>query len=156
MKKFKYILVLFSIVLLASCGSDSGTTPFDHEAQALIDKDSIADFLAANYYDATVDSIKPLVAGQTALVNDSNLKSEDITFNDINYTMYYYLNSEGADPAYTLPNGTQDRKGFPTKMDTVVVKYGGVRSVEKDSLSSDFDRGTGARLSLAGVLAGWS
>lgn len=138
-------------VLLYACGS-SNNTPFDHAAQAVIDKDSIAKFLKNNYYDATLDSIKPLVAGKTALINDPKLKSKNVKEDDIDYTLYYYENRVG--------NPVPD-KGFPTVMDSVLVKYGGVRMINTSKLSASFDRNSGVWFLLTGlgsssVIRGWT
>jgi len=138
---------LLAIVLVICYGCPSETIiPFDHKAQAIIDKDSIAEFLKNNYYDATLDSIKPLVSGKTALIDDAKLKKEDINYEDIDYTLYYYQNREGTpDPV----------KGFPTSMDSVFVKYRGQFIAGKDSLSSSFDRNDRTWLVLSGLIPGW-
>ena len=116
MIKLKHSIVLAIVtVLIYSCGSN-GTTfeVFDHAAQAAKDKDTLIKYLSNHYYDTAVDSIKPLVSGKTALIDDVNLKSEDITENEIDYKMYYYVVREGApDPV----------KGFPTLLDSILVNY---------------------------------
>ena len=71
-------LLALVLVLCYGCPGDNTITPFDHEAQAIIDKDSLTEFLKSNYYDAVKDSIKPLKTGEIALINDSNLKSKDV------------------------------------------------------------------------------
>ena len=69
------------MILCYGCPGDGTITPFDHAAQALIDKDSLSEFLKSHYYDDALDSIKPLKSGKTALINDSNLKSKMVTYN---------------------------------------------------------------------------
>ena len=69
MNKIKNILVLTVLsIILYSCGDNSNGIPvddFDHEAQALIDNDSLTTFLKNYYFDTSVDSIKPLVSGKS-------------------------------------------------------------------------------------------
>lgn len=148
MNKIKNIFA-FAIIsmLLYSCGSSSTTEVdnFDHEAQALIDNDTLVQFLKNHYYDTSVDSVKAIVSGQTDLYQD--VKSMSITENDIDYTLYYYVKSVG--------NPTVD-KGYPTVMDSVFVKYYGQRIVKTDSISSSFDSNDGIWFTLNGVIRGWS
>jgi FKBP-type peptidyl-prolyl cis-trans isomerase FkpA len=151
MNKIKNIFA-FAIVtiLIYSCGTSS-TTPvddFDYEAQALIDNDTLVKFLKTHYFDTSVDSVKALVSGQTALYDDtSKLKSMIVTDFDIDYTLYYYVNREGApDPD----------KGYPTVMDSVFVKYYGQRIVTTDSLSASVDTNSNIWFTLNGVIRGWS
>jgi FKBP-type peptidyl-prolyl cis-trans isomerase len=148
MNKIKNI-VAFAIValLIYSCNSSSSTDvdDFDHEAQSLIDNDTLVKFLKNHYYDTTVDSVKAIVSGQTDLYQD--IKSMSITENDIDYTLYYYVNSVG--------NPKVD-KGTPTVMDSVFVKYYGQRIVETDSISTTFDNNDGLWFTLNGVIRGWS
>lgn len=138
---------LLALVLVICYGCPSDTEPpFDHTAQAIIDKDSISEFLKSNYYDADLDSIKPLINGKTALINDSKLKKEEIKYEDIDYTLYYYQNRVGSpDPV----------EGFPSSMDSVFVKYRGQYIARKDSLSPSFDRSDRTWLILSGLIPGW-
>ena len=148
MNKIKNI-VAFAIVGLLIYSCDSSTSipvdNFDHEAQALIDDDTLVQFFKNHYYDTSVDSVKALVDGKTALYQDIN--SMNVTENDIDYTLYYYLKSEG--------NPSID-KGNPTVMDSVFVKYYGQRIVRSDSISSTFDNNDGIWFTLNSVIRGWS
>ena len=151
MNKIKNIFA-FAIVtiLIYSCGTSS-TTPvddFDYEAQALIDNDTLVKFLKTHYFDTSVDSVKAIVSGQTALYDDtSKLKSMIVTDFDVDYTLYYYVNREGSpDPD----------KGYPTVMDSVFVKYYGQRIVTTDSLSASVDTNSNIWFTLNGVIRGWS
>ncbi|CAM1366011.1 Peptidyl-prolyl cis-trans isomerase [Tenacibaculum litoreum] len=149
MIKFKH-LVYTAIVgtLLYACGSDSNSRVdnFDHEAQAIIDNDSLVVFLKNNYYNETLDSVKPITNGETSLFDDENLVTKEVTENDINYKLYYYVNTVGTPDV---------DKGFPTVMDSVYAKYRGQRIVRRDSLSPDFDKNT-AWFSLNRVIKGWT
>jgi FKBP-type peptidyl-prolyl cis-trans isomerase FkpA len=149
MIKFKH-LVYTAIVgtLLYACGSDSNSRVdnFDHEAQAIIDNDSLVVFLKNNYYNEALDSVKPITNDETSLFDDENLVTKEVTENDINYKLYYYVNKVGTpDPD----------KGFPTVMDSVLAKYKGQKIIKRDSLSTDFDNNT-AWFSLNEVIRGWA
>ena len=87
------VFVIIVSVLVYACNSNNTGfgDNFDHAAQALIDNDSLVKYLTNHYYDSSVDSIKPLTTGKTALIDDVNLKTQDITENEIDYTLYYYI-----------------------------------------------------------------
>lgn len=143
-----FAFVIFATFIYA-CGSSSSTEidDFDHEAQALIDSDTLVKYLKNHYYDDAVDSVKTLVSGKTALFDDSKLKSMDVTENEIDYRFYYYTINEGS---------PEPVKGFPTVMDSVLVKYNGQRIIRTDSISPNFDKNQGVWLTLNTVIRGWS
>jgi FKBP-type peptidyl-prolyl cis-trans isomerase len=150
MTKIKNILALliFTAIIYA-CGNSNAliVDTFDYEAQALMDNDTLIKFLKNHYYDTTSEDIKILVSGETPLFEDSKLKSMNVTNLDIDYTLYYYVNSEG--------NPIVD-KGNPTVMDSVYVKYNGLRIVNTDSLSVSFEKNNGIWFTLNGVIRGWT
>ncbi|MCI2228455.1 peptidylprolyl isomerase [Polaribacter sp. MSW13] len=145
----KILLFIFIAAAVYSCGNSNSNTleEFDHEAQALIDSDSIISFLKNNYFDTSIDSIKVLDSGQTSLYDDPKLKTLDITENEIDYKLYYYEIEVGS-PSVD--------KGFPTVMDSVFVKYEGLSIEAKDSLYSFETRETPLWLTLNGVIRGWT
>ena len=151
MTKIKNLLafLIFS-VLIYSCSTSTTTTEddFDHEAQAVIDNDSLVKFLKNHYFDTSIDSVKALTSGQTTLFDDINLKAMDVTENEIDYTLYYYVNNVGTpDPV----------KDSPTVMDSIFAKYYGQRIIDTDSISNSFDSNTsGIWFTLSGVIRGWS
>ncbi|PQJ73109.1 FKBP-type peptidyl-prolyl cis-trans isomerase [Polaribacter butkevichii] len=150
MNKIKNIFAFAIIsILLYSCGSSSSTEVdnFDHEAQALIDNDTLVQFLKKHYFDASTKTVTTLVDGETALYDDAKLKSMSITENEIDYTLYYYVNTVGSP--------TID-KGNPTVMDSVFVNYDGQRIVDTESISDSFDSNDGIWLTLNAVIRGWS
>lgn len=117
MIKFKHFLYITVVgIVLYSCG-DSGSSivdNFDHEAQAVIDNDSIVKFLKSNYFDEEADSIKPLIANKTALFDDPRLKTEEVNEFDIDYTYYVFVQNEGTPDV---------DKGFPTVIDSILPTY---------------------------------
>jgi FKBP-type peptidyl-prolyl cis-trans isomerase len=154
MNNFKNIFTLFVLSAIAySCGG-SGTTAieeFDHEAQALMDKDSLTSFFTKHYYDTAVDSVKTLVAGATPLSEDENLKTMNVTENEIDYELYYYI----AEPDHV---GTPIiNKGFPTPLDSIFVEYEGFRINNTDSITPRFEiRENPIWFTLNSVIRGWS
>lgn len=147
MIKFRHLLfVAILSILVYACGNDSNSDAnFDHAAQALKDNDSLVKFLKSHYYDTKIDSVKSLVTGKTALFNDTKLKTQEVTENEINYKLYVYVKNEGV-----------STKGYPTTVDSVFVNYYGQRIVNTDSLSSAFDQNKNKWLTLSSVIRGWS
>ena len=121
---------------------------FDHEAQSLIDKDSLSSFFTKHYYDTSIDSVKALVAGQTPLSEDVNLKLMNVSENEIDYELYYYVNNIG------FPSID---KGFPKSVDSIFVKYEGFRINNTDSITPRFEiRETPIWFTLNSVIRGWA
>lgn len=152
MNKIKYIIGIFILsILFYSCDDNIVSTPvddFDHEAQSLIDKDSLSSFFTKHYYDTSIDSVKALVAGQTPLSEDVNLKLMNVSENEIDYELYYYVNNIGS-PSIN--------KGFPKSVDSIFVKYEGFRINNTDSITPRFEiRETPIWFTLNSVIRGWA
>ena len=151
MNKLKNIFALCILSVLAYACGDSDRTSievFDHEAQALIDRDSLSIFFTKHYYDTAVDSVKTLVAGATPLSEDANLKTMNVTENEIDYELYYYVESVG---------NPINEKGFPTPLDSIFVKYEGFRINGTDSITPRFEiREIPIWFTLNSVIRGWS
>lgn len=155
MTKIKNILVILTVSLIVYACNDSSfyTDPFadvDHVALAEEDNDSIVKFLTNHYYNAVLDSVKPLEAGEIALIDDEKLHSIPVTENDIDYNLYVYVAIEG-------DSGADPDKGNPTSVDSVYVKYAG-RTMSGTTFSDvDFDSNTvGIWFNLLSVVKGWS
>lgn len=121
---------------------------FDYEGQALVDNDSILVFLENHYYNDAIDSVQPLVTGATSLLNDSRLIIQDVTDFNVDYKLYVFVKSVG--------NPVPD-KGYPTEVDSVLVKYKGQYFNSTVELI-DFDERTvnPLWLTLNSVIRGWS
>ncbi len=161
MIKFRYLFLIVAIgVFVYACNDDDETTTtttevdFDHEEQAGKDNDSIVEFLKNHYYNADLDSVKPLTTGQTDLHSELGTKLfiQNITENDIEYQLYYYIQNKGVDSTFIKDNDTIIKP--PTIVDHVFVKYYGQRIVNADSLSTVFDRGNHTWIKLA--IRGWA
>lgn len=133
-----------------ACSSSSPTSivdVFDYKGQALKDNDTLVKFLKNHYFDTTLDSVKALTTGKTALYDDAKLKSMAIKENSIDYTLYYYTKREGT---------PKIDKGFPTVMDSVYVKYFGQRIINTKSISNAFNSSNGVWFTLNSVIRGWA
>lgn len=160
MNKIKNIIVLIALsIAFYSCGDSNNiaVNPFlsiDHQALALSDNDTLVNFLKNHYYDATLDSVKPLVSGEATLFD--NITIMDVKRNDINYKLYVYKISEG-DP--TDPNNpSKPDKGFPSVSDSIFAKYSGQVINTTTDLSGTFDSNIRGAWFTYNTLAvrGWS
>ena len=126
-KRQIFILALLVLIIGYSCRRDDNdpVDDFDHVAQAARDNDSLVSFFETHYYDDAIDSIRPLVTGATALINDSRLMEQDITYREVDYKLYTFVDQVGdPDPV----------EGFPTFMDSILVRYRGKYIERVDSL----------------------
>lgn len=139
MIKFKHFLFVVILLTLAyACGSDSNSVSnFDAKAQAVKDNDTLVSFLKKHYFDSESNTVKPLVSGKTPLFQSSGLKTQNITENDIDYKLYYYVSKVGV-------------KSSPSVVDSVFVNYDGRRIVKTDSISSSIDNREKIWITLAG------
>ena len=146
---------IFAIILLSlmiySCSPDSSPSGFDenfdHAAQYLKDKDSITLFLNSYYFDDVTERVKKRTGTETTLLNDTRLRSVDVTEDEVDYTMYYLILREGnPDPV----------KDFPTAVDSVLVLYNIEHIVTNDSINELENRVTPAWITLNATIRGWA
>ncbi len=148
----KFLFLCLSILFIGyACDDDTFGIPvddFDYEGQALIDNDSIVVFLENHYYNDAIDSVQPLISGATALINDSRLITQDVTDFDVDYKLYVFVKNEGTPTPL---------KGYPTEVDSVLVKYKGQYFNSTVELI-DFDERlvNPIWLTLNSVIRGWS
>jgi len=148
----KFLILCLSLLFIGyACDDDSFGVPvdnFDYAGQAIIDNDSLVDFLGKHYYNDAIDSVRQLVTGATALINDSRLITQDVTELDVDYKLYIFVKDEGS------PNPV---KGHPTVVDSVLVKYKGQYFNSTTELI-DFDERTVQPVwfTLHSVIRGWS
>ncbi|WP_152287971.1 FKBP-type peptidyl-prolyl cis-trans isomerase [Flavicella marina] len=132
-KNIIYLLVTL-LIFSISCKKESNeivTDPFDHEAQLIIDRDSLYSYLSTHYFNTNdsliwsidndeVGSLPP--ESRISLKDDPKLDSIDgISFTEIvaDYTMYYYVFEEGVDTGNVGYSS-------PSPVDSVYVKYSGM------------------------------
>ena len=159
MIKIKHIftIVILSVLVFACAGSGSDDEDdFDASEQALIDQDTLTNFFSNYYFDADIDSIKPLVEGKIALIDDPALQFETVTENEISYNLYYYTMYVGDGTPYTDANGNLQRKSFPTVMDSIYTQYSGYSIEKTDSIASFETSYNPNWFTLNGVIRGWT
>ncbi len=143
LKRLALLCMLFIAVI--ACKKDDDTTDnFDAAAQAIEDDENLVNFLKSHYYVeaasgevfGAIDSIRN---NEMSLFDSENLKIQNVTENDINYKLYYYVVNEGGAVS-------------PSKTDSVLVNYSGFLL---DSIKFD-ERLSYTWLSLTSVIRGWS
>lgn len=146
-----YILMLGVVLISCKKDDDDDVAPHDAAAQALIDDDLLVDYLQTHYYIPPADGesfgvIDTILNGETSLF--SEVKTENITHDEINYKQYYLVLEEGV-------------KDYATRYDSIFVDYKGLTL---DSIKFDentltwFDIGWGLDQNgnlTPGVLQGW-
>ena len=136
--KIKNILFILGLGLaIAACKKDDAVVPFDAAGQAVIDNDSLVNYLQTHYLNEADGGIWTIDAAQTPLMEQ--VEVEDIVENDIAYKLYYLVEEEGT----TV---------FPTRSDSVLTTYTGMTL---DSLVFD-SRKAVIWLPLTDVITGWS
>jgi len=145
--KLKYIIPIVAfIIIFYSCKKDDNPADnFDAVAQAIIDDELLIEYLQSHYYIPAGDNepfgaIDTIQNGETPLL--SQVETQNITHEEINYKLYYLLLNLGANDS-------------PTRHDSVFVKYRGflLDSIKFDENIS-FNTGKGW-LNLTGVIQGW-
>lgn len=145
--KLKYLIpILTLLITFYSCNNDSSDDEiFDAAAQAIIDDESLIDYLQSHYYIPAEDN-EPFGTIDTIKNNETSLfgqvETQNITHSDINYKLYYLL----------LEQGVNEN---PTRFDSVFVKYRGftLDSIKFDE-STSFNT-TRSWLDLNSVIQGW-
>lgn len=107
--KLKLLLIALLTTVLFSCNDDDDKDKFDPAAQALLDDAELVEFLESHYLteDNLIDTITD---GQTPLY--TMVEVENVNYQDIDYKLYYYIDSQGI--------GTN-----PTSNDSIQVLYVG-------------------------------
>jgi len=144
-KKIALLFTLFTCILACNNDDDNPADNFDAAAQALIDDETLIEYLKSHYYIPAEEGeifgvIDTIMNGETSLFDDNdNLKVQNVTENDINYKLYYFLEEAGV-------------TANPARTDSVLVNYSGFRL---DSVKFD-ERLSYTWLSLNAVIRGWS
>jgi len=144
-KKLILLCIVLTSILACNNDDDNPVDDFDAAAQAIIDDETLIEYLKSHYYIPAEEGeifgvIDTIMNGETSLFDDSdNLKTQNIIENDINYKLYYFLEETGTTIA-------------PARTDSVLVNYSGFRL---DSVKFD-ERLSYTWLSLNSVIDGWS
>lgn len=137
--KLKYLAFVFLGLIVFACSDDDEKDSHDPVSQALIDDDKIVEFLQSHY-------LTPEKEIDTILNNEISLyeivETEAVNYNDIDYKLYYYVDTEGVGKS-------------PSRNDSIQMKY---RGFTLDSIK--FDQNTSftsskSWLHLPNLIPGW-
>ncbi len=136
--KSRYSLAILVLIFLSvfSCKKNKiPTAPkVDPVAQAVVDNDSLVKYLDTHYLN-TDGNIWTIKNGERPLSDD--VITQDITFKDVSYKLYYLVQSEGTTIA-------------PKRTDSILVKYSGFLLD-----STKFDSRVLSWIDLTQVVEGW-
>ncbi len=140
-------LALLFMLLTAIVGckkDDESNDSFDAAAQAITDDEALINYLKSHYFieaepGEVFGNIDTIMNNESSLFDNTNLKTQNVTENDIAYKLYYFEDNEGIEVA-------------PEKTDSVLVNY---RGFLLDSTKFD-ERLSFTWLSLTNVIRGWS
>jgi len=144
--KLKYIApILILLITFFSCSKSDNDVPFDAAAQAVLDDETLVEYLQSHYY-IPAENNEPFGTVDTIMNNEtplfSQVETQNVTHNDINYKLYHLL----------VNTGVNDN---PTRYDSVFVKYRGfLLDSTKFDESTSFNA-TRAWLDLTSVIQGW-
>ena len=143
--KYLFFAIAFVITFFSCNKDDDDDETFDAEAQALLDDETLIDYLQSNYYipaevNEPFGSIDSINNNETSLY--SQVITKEIEHNDIKYNLYYLLIDGGVNNS-------------PTRFDSVFVKY---RGFTLDSIKFDESisfNSTKSWQDLNNVIQGW-
>lgn len=139
--RYKFLLVVALIFIYASSCDDEtdDLDPFDHAGQAIIDNDSLVDYMQTHFVDA-VGELQEITGNETPVYDQVATQTviREMEGEDIELKLYYLIREQGV--------GEQ-----PTRVDSVHVTYKGML------LNHDvFDQNSyGNWFTLYGVVDGW-
>jgi len=145
--KLKYLITILALtIVLFSCKKDDDAADnFDPAAQALLDDSTLVEYLQTHFYTPAEDNeafgnIDTIRNGEVSLF--SQVVTQNVTHEDVNYKLYYLMFEEGIDEN-------------PTRYDSVFVKF---RGFTLDSVKFDEVTNFGTLRSwiiLTDVVQGW-
>ncbi|NQV77411.1 MAG: FKBP-type peptidyl-prolyl cis-trans isomerase [Lutibacter sp.] len=132
-----FFILAITLVIFSCKKDDNSVETFDEAAQALLDDETLIDYLQTHYLndDGGIWTIKN---GETPLIDRVQVQN-GIVKNDISYKLYYLTQQEGVTDS-------------PYRSDSVLTTYTGMLL---DSTVFD-SRSTLTWFSLTGVIDGWS
>jgi FKBP-type peptidyl-prolyl cis-trans isomerase FkpA len=104
--KLKYLFLLILGIGIFSCSDDDDSNEIDHDpvAQALIDDETLIEFLKTHYLTEEKE-IDTIMNGETPLYDI--VTTDEVEFNDIDYKMYYYVDQVGIGQQSTRNDSVQ-------------------------------------------------
>lgn len=129
--------MLAVIAVVFSCSKDNDKEVFDAAKQSLEDDVILIEYLQTHYLNESDGGIWTIKNGETPLMDQ--VETQNITYNDIDYKLYYLSQSEGVSIS-------------PSRVDSVLTTYTGMLL---DSTVFD-SRSTNIWMPLTGVIDGWA
>ena len=112
--KFKNLFFILAVSIgIFSCGNDDNDAAFDAAKQALEDDTTLIKYLQTHYLNEADGGLWTIKNGESSLMDDVRLGVQNVTHNDVNYKLYYFVENEGA----TIS---------PSKVDSIYYKYTGM------------------------------
>lgn len=104
--KLKYLLLFVLGVAVFACSDDDDPNTVDHDpvAQAIIDDETLVEFLKTHYL-TPEKAIDTITNGETPLYDIVDV--EDIEYNEIDYKLYYYVDQVGSGKQATRNDSVQ-------------------------------------------------
>ncbi len=135
----RFLALSLFVALFLSCNGDEEDN-FDPAVQSLEDDEALVTFMKSHYYNEAEDSVDTLTSNdRVSLFLDPRLKSEAITENEVDYTLYYLLLEEGTNES-------------PSMVDRVFTDYTGYFTSNLNAFDSNED----IWFNLTAVIRGWS
>lgn len=136
--KFKNIFFILALgIVIFSCKKDDNEDTFDAAEQALIDDESLTEYLQTHYLNDDDGGIWTITNDETPLMGQVDV--QNITKDEISYKLYYLTQAEGV-------------ASSPSRADSVLTTYTGMLL---DSTVFD-SRSSLVWFSLTSVVDGWS
>lgn len=107
--------MLAACTLIISCSKDNNNSDnFDAAKQALLDDETLIEYLKTHYLKENGGGIDTITNGETSLMVDNRLGVKDVKHNEIDYKLYYLILNEGV--------GVK-----ASRFDSVVVNLSGIK-----------------------------
>lgn len=100
--------------MIFSCKKDDSVAPFDAAEQALLDDETLIEYLKTHYLKENGGGLDTITNGETSLMVDNRLGIKDVKHNEIDYKLYYLILNEGV--------GVK-----ASRFDSVVVNLSGIK-----------------------------
>jgi len=114
--KLKNLFFILAIVLIIfSCKNDNDADTdvvADARAQSTIDDEALIEYLQTHYLNEEDGSLWAITDGESPLIDDERLSTQDITKDDVSYKLYYFTQVEG-------------ETVYPSRADSVLTTYTG-------------------------------
>jgi len=88
-------LLIIGLIIFSCNKDDDDSDNFDAVAQSITDDNTLIDYLKTHYLKEG-GGLDTITNGETSLMVDSRLGVQDISYNDVDYKLYYLSENEGS------------------------------------------------------------